>query len=112
MAPHLLSQATEGLRVLLGSTCQADLPCASATAVSATSELFHHEAVSPSISQDDDGQSAPGSQNLPDEHVNDRVYWFASCTKLITAIARMQLVEQNKLALDDEYQLEGLCPEL
>jgi len=31
----------------------------------------------------------------------DHTFWIASCTKMITGIACMQLVEQGKLALDD-----------
>lgn len=42
----------------------------------------------------------------------ETVFWIASCTKLITAIACMQLVEQGKLRLDDADQVEKLCPEL
>ncbi|KUI62681.1 Acyltransferase LovD [Cytospora mali] len=42
----------------------------------------------------------------------DNIYWIASCTKMITAIACMQLVEQGRLKLDDGEQLEGLCTEL
>ncbi|KAK2786598.1 hypothetical protein FQN52_007774 [Onygenales sp. PD_12] len=42
----------------------------------------------------------------------DSVYWIASFTKMITAIACMQLVEQGKLALDDAELVEGVCPEL
>ena len=40
------------------------------------------------------------------------VFWIASCTKLIGAIAVMQLVEQGKLALDDADIVEKVCPEL
>jgi CubicO group peptidase (beta-lactamase class C family) len=42
----------------------------------------------------------------------ETVFWIASCTKMITGIACMQLVEQNKLALDDAKLVEQLCPEL
>lgn len=42
----------------------------------------------------------------------DTVFWMASCTKLITSIACMQLVEQGILALDDSPQVESLAPEL
>lgn len=42
----------------------------------------------------------------------DSIHWMASFTKLVTAIACMQLVEQGKLALDDADQVERLCPEL
>lgn len=37
---------------------------------------------------------------------------MASFTKLVTAIACVQLFEQGKLALDDADQVETLCPEL
>jgi CubicO group peptidase (beta-lactamase class C family) len=42
----------------------------------------------------------------------DSVFWIASCTKLITGIACMQLVEQGKLSLDDSNEIERICPEL
>lgn len=42
----------------------------------------------------------------------DSVFWIASCTKMITGIACMQLVEQGKLALDDVEQVEKIAPEL
>jgi CubicO group peptidase (beta-lactamase class C family) len=42
----------------------------------------------------------------------DSIFWIASCTKMITGIACMQLVEQGKLSLDDAAQVESLCPEL
>ena len=42
----------------------------------------------------------------------DTIFWIASCTKMITGLACMQLVEQGKLSLDDAAQTEKLCPEL
>lgn len=42
----------------------------------------------------------------------ESIYWLASCTKMIVGIACMQLVEEEKLALDDVEQVEKLCPEL
>jgi CubicO group peptidase (beta-lactamase class C family) len=42
----------------------------------------------------------------------DNVFWIASCTKMVTALACMQLVEKGDLRLDDAEQIEGLCPEL
>ncbi|KAK5076555.1 hypothetical protein LTR64_005965 [Lithohypha guttulata] len=42
----------------------------------------------------------------------DHSFWIASCTKMITGIACMQLVEQGKLALDDGDLVEKLAPEL
>jgi len=40
----------------------------------------------------------------------DSVFWIASCTKMITGIACMQLVEQGKLSLDDSDQVEKIAP--
>ncbi len=42
----------------------------------------------------------------------DNVFWIASCTKMLTALACMQQVERGVLKLDDSEQLENLCPEL
>ena len=42
----------------------------------------------------------------------DTIFWIASCTKMIGAIACMQLVEQEKIALDDADLVEKVCPEL
>lgn len=42
----------------------------------------------------------------------DTVFWIASCTKLLTAIACMQAVEDGKLKLDDAELLYKHCPEL
>lgn len=51
--------------------------------------------------------------HITDEPMNlDHVFWIASCTKMITGIACMQLVEKNVLSLDDTSQVEKLCPEL
>ncbi|QYT03301.1 Beta-lactamase class C [Trichoderma simmonsii] len=42
----------------------------------------------------------------------DTVFWIASCTKLLTGIACMQLVEQGTLKLDDGEHLENVLYEL
>ena len=42
----------------------------------------------------------------------DTIFWIASCTKLITSIAFMQIVEQGKLALNDAKLVEKIVPEL
>ncbi|KAI9660319.1 MAG: hypothetical protein M1821_009669 [Bathelium mastoideum] len=42
----------------------------------------------------------------------DTVFWIASCTKMITGIASMQLVEQGRLSLDDADRLYEVLPEL
>ena len=42
----------------------------------------------------------------------DTTFHIASCTKMITGLAAMQLCEQGTLALDDSDLVEKLCPEL
>ncbi|KAH9827115.1 beta-lactamase family protein [Teratosphaeria destructans] len=42
----------------------------------------------------------------------DSVLWIASCTKMITGVACMQLVEIGTLHLDDAEETERLCPEI
>lgn len=42
----------------------------------------------------------------------DNIYWIASCTKMLTGLSCMQLVEKGILSLDDGDQLETFCPEL
>ncbi|KAF2755289.1 beta-lactamase/transpeptidase-like protein [Pseudovirgaria hyperparasitica] len=55
-----------------------------------------------------------GTRGLEDKRPVDldTMFWIASCTKMVTAIAAMQLVEQGKLALDDHEAVYALCPEL
>lgn len=65
------------------------------------SKLFHHSAGTRGVG------IAP-----PQPVTDDSVFWIASCTKAVTAIACMQLVEQGVLSLDDSEQLETLLPEL
>ncbi|RMZ77996.1 hypothetical protein DV737_g4113, partial [Chaetothyriales sp. CBS 132003] len=62
-------------------------------------ELFAHAA----------GKRGFGSQ---EPMTLDSVFWIASCTKMITAVAAMQLVEQGKLSLDDADQISKICPEV
>ena len=40
----------------------------------------------------------------------ESVLWIASCTKMITGIAVMQLVEQGKMKLDDVDFVEKIAP--
>lgn len=42
----------------------------------------------------------------------DTVFWIASCTKMITGLACMQMVEQGKISLDDPHALYRIVPEL
>ncbi|PWZ02430.1 beta-lactamase/transpeptidase-like protein [Testicularia cyperi] len=44
-----------------------------------------------------------------DPMTKDSIFWIASCTKLVTAIACLQLVEQGKLDLQDN--VTKYCPE-
>jgi CubicO group peptidase (beta-lactamase class C family) len=55
------------------------------------------------------GQRGHGS---PEPMSTDSVFWIASCTKLITGIACLQLVEQGQLSMDDANEIERICPEL
>lgn len=41
----------------------------------------------------------------------DNIFWIASCTKMLTGLACMQLVEKGILKLDDAEHLEKLIPE-
>lgn len=52
------------------------------------------------------------SQNGSDPVTNETMFYMASCTKFIVAIAVMQLVEQGKIGLDDHEALYKLIPEL
>lgn len=56
--------------------------------------------------------SSPSSSPASAPMTLDSVFWIASCTKMITGIACMQLVEQGKLSLDDHNALYKICPEL
>jgi CubicO group peptidase (beta-lactamase class C family) len=40
------------------------------------------------------------------------IFWIASCTKLVTAIAVLQLVEQGKIPLDDAEFVKKVVPEI
>lgn len=46
----------------------------------------------------------------PEPMTLDSIFWIASCTKMITGVACMQLVEQGKIALDDVEAVEKICP--
>lgn len=59
-------------------------------------------------------QHASGTRGIGTKEVMslDSIFWIASCTKVVTGIAAMQLVENGTLALDDADQVERICPEL
>lgn len=62
-------------------------------------ELFAHSA----------GKNGAGSS---EPMTMDNIFWIASCTKMLVGVACMQLVEQNKLSLDDANQVENIAHEL
>lgn len=84
------------------------LSFASVVIVSKTSKLDRPEEVFAYAA----GRPKLLSGNATEVGAMDSIHWMASFTKLVTAIACMQLVEQGKLALDDADQVERLCPEL
>lgn len=56
-------------------------------------------------------EHASGNAGIGKEPMTlDHTFWIASCTKMITGIACMQLVEQGKLALDDVELVEKIAP--
>ncbi|KAJ0418591.1 beta-lactamase/transpeptidase-like protein [Aspergillus carlsbadensis] len=103
MPPALSPKAAASLRQLIDDACRDEhgpLPCATAVAVARTkngppAEVFMHSARM-------DGQNRN----------SDDIHWLASCTKLVTGIACMQLVEHGKLSLDDSDLVGEICPEL
>lgn len=104
MASFSLSeQAAADVCSLLDAVCTGEstgIPCASVVVVGTDPqpEIFAH--------------STAASSGERGRNICDDIYWLASCTKLVTSIACMQLVEGAILRLDDADQLESLCPEL
>ncbi|KAJ4373960.1 hypothetical protein N0V83_002699 [Neocucurbitaria cava] len=43
---------------------------------------------------------------------DNTIFWIASCTKLVTVIAVLQLVEQGKIPLDDTEFVKKVTPEI
>ena len=43
---------------------------------------------------------------------HESIFWLASCTKLVTVISVLQLVEQGKFALDDAEFVKKVAPEI
>lgn len=54
--------------------------------------------------------SGTAGLGIDEPMTTEHSFWIASCTKMITGIACMQLVEQGILALDDVELVERLCP--
>lgn len=99
----LSSESTNKIKSALHAACEdkdKGLPGVVAVAVGRDGkELFAHAA----------GKRGFGSD---EEMTLETIFWIASCTKMITGIACLQLVEQGKLSLDDAAQVASLCPEI
>lgn len=99
----LSEQTRANLQNLVEGSCsdpRVDLPGATVVVVGKDgNDLFAHSAGKRGLATNED-------------MTLDNVFWIASCTKMLTGVACMQLVEQGVLKLDDGKQLEDLCPEL
>ncbi|KAF5015813.1 hypothetical protein F66182_12718, partial [Fusarium sp. NRRL 66182] len=104
-SPHFPADISASLRQLLDSTTSSPTPSIPGLVFSAIDRngntLFTHASGSRGLAPFDSAPMTP-----------DTVFWLASCTKMITGIACMQLVEQGKLSLDDAQQVETIAPEL
>ncbi|PCG90876.1 Beta-lactamase-related [Penicillium occitanis (nom. inval.)] len=105
VTPHFPADISASLRQLLDSTTSSPTPSIPGLVYCAIDRngdiLFNH---------------ASGSRGLApfnsEPMTLDTVFWMASCTKMITGIACMQLVEQGSLSLDNVQQVENIAPEL
>lgn len=103
----LLPSDTKSLCNIVNEVCADSthgLPCANVALVGdgrrVADDLFYYQKA-----------ARPDAQTGHATEGND-IYWLASCTKLVTAIACMQVVEKGLLHLDDADLVERLCPEL
>ncbi|KAF2825980.1 beta-lactamase/transpeptidase-like protein [Ophiobolus disseminans] len=100
---QLPNSVIQNLKKSVDNACanvQTDIPGTSVVVVGKDGkELFAHSAGKRGVNSSED-------MSL------DNVFWIASCTKMIAGIACMQLVEQDKLHLDDGDEIERLIPEL
>ncbi|OQD77806.1 hypothetical protein PENDEC_c002G05549 [Penicillium decumbens] len=99
----LPNRTLEALKIRINSACSDQdngLPGAAVAVIGKDGKLLFSHA---------GGQRGHRS---PEPLTTDSVFWIASCTKMITGIACMQLVEQGKVSLDDANELERICPEL
>ena len=102
MADLLSSTAVDGIRQIMDETTSDanKIPgCVAVVVDKSGKTIFSHA-------------SGKRGADTNDPMTLDTVFWIASCTKMIAGIAAMQLVEQDKLALDDADQVEHYCPEL
>lgn len=99
----LYAQTTSHIRNIIDKACEdqnSGIPGTTVVVVGKDGdELLAHSA----------GKRGTGSK---DSMNLDNIFWIASCTKMLTGVACMQLVEQSILDLDDGEQTERLCPEM
>jgi CubicO group peptidase (beta-lactamase class C family) len=60
-------------------------------------------------------EHAAGTVGVESQEPMDKdntIFWLASCTKIVTAIAVLQLVEQGKVPLDDAEFVKKVMPEI
>lgn len=96
----LSSTSIEGLVAAVAKTITSGVPGTSVCVVGKDGRpIFQHAAGKRGV----DSHEAMTPEN---------VFWVASCTKMITGIACMQLVEQGKMELDSVEFVEKLAPEL
>ncbi|KAF5019857.1 hypothetical protein F66182_8136 [Fusarium sp. NRRL 66182] len=98
----LSATVTSNLQGIVEKACadpKTDIPGATVVVVGKDGELFAHSA----------GQRGVATS---EPMTLDNIFWIASCTKMLTGVACMQLVEQGRLRLDDGEHLENLLPEL
>lgn len=101
MSKHLQETAAAKIRTDIDAVTQDPKgpPGIAYCVVDKNGQIFHHAS----------GTKGATTKSSVDENT---VFWMASCTKMITGLAAMQLVEQGKLHLDDADEVETLCPEL
>lgn len=98
----LSPKTQETVKALINSACSSEngLPGASVAIVGKDGKLLFSHA------------GGKRGHVSPEPLTTDSIFWIASCTKLITGIACMQLVEQGQISLDDSDETERICPEL
>lgn len=96
------AQATSKVKSIIDNACAdqtRDIPGTTIVVVDRNGEIFAHSA----------GTRGVGTK---EPMTLDNIFWIASCTKMLAGIACMQLVEQEKLKLDDGEHTENILPEL
>lgn len=121
MPISLSAEAIADIRSLVDQACKnehARLPCASVVVLGKDRESPPVELVVRSACSNGPETAKGASKGSTSQSTSqsrsghDDIYWLASCTKLVTGIACMQLVEEGNLRLDDSFQVEEICPEL